>query len=70
MSFLQSILTEKQLANFIFFGLWLGPLTIGGIIAQIYLQIVEEKARLAQLRGLRALARSRPAPLRRDVGFL
>lgn len=57
MSFLHSILTEKQLANFIFFGVAFGPVVASFAAAQIYMQAAEQKRRLAEVRSLRALTR-------------
>ncbi len=57
MSFLQSILTEKQLATFLLSAPFL-TLCAGGLVAQVF----AIRAELARLRSLRVVARQRPLP--------
>jgi hypothetical protein len=56
MSFLQSILTEKQLATALFAFPFLA-LAIGGAIAQIAIYRADHVAELARLRSVRVVAR-------------
>jgi hypothetical protein len=53
MSFLNSILTEKQLANVIVFGVTLGPLLVCFLVHEAF----AIRAEIARLRSIRVFAR-------------